>query len=225
MAARRNYFTYCSKYASFPPWNAILFGEAGTMRKYLILVAAPLVLLAACDRGTSDTKAVAESTDSDIASVKREIQAVEQAQIDAIGTKNAASAAAVYADDAVLLVPSEPALVGQAAIAEAFKAGLDDSAYNVELVPGSKKYRIAGGADFAVTQFTAKWTYTFDGKPHTDTLQNVTVWERRGGTWRIVTDLNRVDPVAEPPVVQGGDDVIFSNPIGPGVPKPGRLDG
>jgi uncharacterized protein (TIGR02246 family) len=69
----------------------------------------------------------------DMASVKSEIQAMEDAYGKAYLAKDAEAVAAYYSDDAVSLVDGEPSRVGKAAIIEGLKADLakDSSMANI----------------------------------------------------------------------------------------------
>ena len=93
------------------------------MKRIPILALAPIAMLAAC--GSADPEQVLET-----------VRATEQAQFQAISTKDLRGAVRNYADGAVLVVPGRPAATDGEAIAATFDTWLKDPNFAIEMKPG-----------------------------------------------------------------------------------------
>jgi ketosteroid isomerase-like protein len=150
------------------------------LARTLALTALPL--LAAC--GAADRGEVLET-----------IRATEQAQLQAIASKDLRGATRNYAEDAVLVAPGEAPVGGLAAIEVAFKPLLADANLKLEIEPGEGWAAESG--ELAVTTFTGTLTTTdaASGQPVTVPIANQTVWRRADGIgWQIVSDVNTALP-------------------------------
>lgn len=103
-------------------------------------------------------------------------------------------AAAVYADDAVLMFANQPAINGRMAIRDAFAAFppvSDFRMYGEEVI---------GGGDAAVIRGGLSMIMMLPGAPvaMADTLKFVEVWRRQAdGTWKLQWDIANTDRPAE----------------------------
>lgn len=126
-----------------------------------------------------------------------ELRAADSTLQVAVEAKDAQRTAALYMADATLLPIAEPAVVGRAAIQQAWA--------NVYGIPGFRsraritRLEVAGGGDLGFTQGTYEATMTgADGRPVVEGGKWVTVWRRDAdGQWRVATDIANTD--APPP--------------------------
>ena len=149
------------------------------MTRARLLALAPLALLAACG----------SSVDPDAA--LENVRATEQAQLQAIASRDLRGAVRNYQDDAVLVTPGQAPATGGEAIAAAFDGMLSDPNLKVEVTPGPGWVSESG--DLAVTTSTARYTTTEpgSGKPVEVAVGNQTVWRKpTGKPWQIVSDYN-----------------------------------
>lgn len=139
----------------------------------------PLALLTACgSAGDADTALEA-------------VRATEQAQLQAIASKDLRGAVRSYADGAILVSPGRAPASGGEAIAAAFDAMLSDPALKIDVTPGDAW--VSDNGDLAVTTSTARYT-TIEpgtGKPAEQLVSNQIVWRKTSGNpWMIVSDYN-----------------------------------
>jgi len=149
------------------------------MTRVPLVALAPLTLLAACG-SAADPDEVLES-----------VRATEQAQLQAIASKDLRGAVRNYDDDAVLVTPGEQPANGGEAIAAAFDAMLADPNLKFEATPGPAWASESG--DMAVTTSTVRYTSSEPGtgNPVEVTVNNQTVWRKPNGRpWKIVSDYN-----------------------------------
>jgi uncharacterized protein (TIGR02246 family) len=112
------------------------------MRFSMIFIAAAFLFLSSCKPAGESGAASAEASKPDMAQVKADIQAVENAWAAAQNAKDLNTLMAMYADDAVSMPEGAPTLRGKAAIQtrqeEEFAKAAEglSSAYNVEEVFG-----------------------------------------------------------------------------------------
>lgn len=149
------------------------------MTRAPFLAVAPIALLAACG-SSADPEAVLET-----------VRATEQAQIQAMTTRDLRGAVRNYADGAILVTPGRPAAADGEAIAATLDALLSDPNFKLEMTPASGWAAESG--ELAVTTATGRVTTTDAGSGEAATVpvSNQTVWRRNTGEpWRIVSEYN-----------------------------------
>jgi uncharacterized protein (TIGR02246 family) len=108
-------------------------------------------------------------------------------------TGNAEQLAALYAPDALVLYPNQPAIVGQAAIATYFKGFFDEFAQDLfELT--SEEIQVAG--TWAFDRGTVRWRGIprAGGDPVEDNGKYLVILQRQpDGTWRVARDMDNSD--------------------------------
>lgn len=117
------------------------------------------------------------------------VKDVEAAWVRDIATKDVEKFAAYYADDASVLLPYEPIIIGKAKIREALKPMLADP--NFALTFQTTHGEASKGDDLVYTIGTYSMTVTepIDKKPMTDKGKFVTVFKKQGdGSWKVVVD-------------------------------------
>jgi ketosteroid isomerase-like protein len=136
---------------------------------------APVALLAACGSSVDPAETLAT------------IRATEQAQLEAIGTRDLRGAIRNYQDEALLVLP-RAAATGLPAIEGAFDALLGDANLNLKVTPQSAWAAASG--DLAVTVSTGQLTTSdASGAPVTVPIDSQTVWRRTAGQpWQIASE-------------------------------------
>ncbi len=106
-----------------------------------------------------------------------------------------------YADDAVILPPNEPPVVGRAALAE-WATGITVTSF------GMTTEALDGCADLAVKRGGYSLVFTYEGaaEPVSDSGNYVEVWKRQAdGSWRISVDIYNSSQPRQTPVEATGD--------------------
>jgi len=130
------------------------------------------------------------------------INALREQFVAAFNAGNAAEVANVYTDDAILMLPYEPAFEGKQAIQAAFEALFQNNADNtLKLTMTAQEIQIAG--DWAYERGASSMTVTpkAGGKPIEDSRKYLVIFKRLpGGTWKAHRDTDSSNyPLPEPP--------------------------
>lgn len=124
----------------------------------------------------------------------KEIEAVEQAIVEAFERKDAAAMAACYTEDAVLMPPNHPAVVGREAIEAHFREGF--ARFDAKLATEIEEIEVAGDWAWLRTRLRQEITPR-GGKPMTFTAKALVVARRQDdGSWKYHRDIFNGD---EPP--------------------------
>lgn len=157
---------------------------------HLVLMA--LSLVAAC---TPRPAAPAGATQADTAAINH----VRQEEVTAIATGD--TTLAYLADDAVLMPPNEPAVVGIPAARAWFGAFTGQFRATVAYTSTQVQF----GGDLAVEQYTSNLTLTpvAGGEPTTEVLKGLHVYRRDAeGVWKMVQDIWNTDAAPAPAPAQ-----------------------
>jgi len=118
--------------------------------------------------------------------VARAIQALLREFMEGVAAKNAARIAAIYTDDARILMPGRPAIKGKSEVLAFWQASLDGPVEQINLdtshieVSGDLAYEL--GASTILLKTAGEATHEEKGK-------YVTVYRRQhAGDWKIVVD-------------------------------------
>ena len=142
----------------------------------------------ACNAPTNDAATKAAETvvaQPDMAKIKAEIKAIEEAWAAASNAKDVATILGFYADDAISMNDDKPMLVGKAAIQKGIEAEMARHKDNEKVVfetldlYGNENCVTEVGKT-TVTDSTGKVVYT--GK-------YMAVWEKRNGKWLTIRDI------------------------------------
>ena len=131
-----------------------------------------------------------DTREADIKAVKD----VEAAWLKDAGTKDVDKLVSYYSDDAVVLMPNVPAIVGSNNIKAAMRSMLADP--NFALTFHSTSAEASKGGDFVYT--IGAYSMTMSGpkgkKPITDKGKYLTVYKKQAdGSWKAVADMNSSD--------------------------------
>ena len=121
------------------------------------------------------------------------VRALDQAWTKAVLAGDAATLAAMYADDAVLAMPGAPAARGSKAIAEFFAAWLKDNKVT-EFTLSASHYRIGGHLSAGWGNYKMTAVPKAGGAPTTETGTYCGVAVEKDGVWKYVSDNAAADP-------------------------------
>jgi len=164
--------------------------EAIVMRvmRFALLIAVMFGTAVACSPAASSSGA-----SSDPATVKAAIEATNARFLEAFKRGDKAGMLASYTDDAVLMMPNEPAWRGRSGI----EKGLDGFLGQVSLKDGGTTTGdVMVSGDMAVETGTFTWTLQSKtgGADIKDQGKYLTVWKRQAdGSWKAVRDINNSD--------------------------------
>lgn len=162
------------------------------MRSRLIALVA-VVAVAACStksNAPADTGMAAQGVVTPPADRAAEEAAIKQADeqfFKAMNAKDAAAAAAVYSNDAVVMPPNSPLLVGNAAVREY----LDAFAKTPQLAITGEATSVNFSDDGTVAYETGKYSSTFaddKGKTIKDDGKYLLVLKKVDGKWKVVAE-------------------------------------
>ena len=149
----------------------------------------------ACTAPTNDATTKAAETaktvvvQTDMAKIKAEIKAIEDAWAAASNAKDVATIVGFYADDAISMNDDQPMLVGKAAIQKGVESEMAKRKPNAKTVFETldlygDENRVTEVGKTTLTDSTRKVIYT--GK-------YMAVWEKRNGKWLTVRDMSNDD--------------------------------
>jgi ketosteroid isomerase-like protein len=153
------------------------------------------IFTVACTAPTNDAAAKAAETAKtvvakpDMAKVKAEIKAIEDAWAAASNAKDVATIVGFYADDAISMNDDQPMLVGKAAIQKGVEGEMARRKENAKTVFETldlygDENRVTEVGKTTLTDGTGKVIYT--GK-------YMAVWEKRNGKWLTIRDMTNDD--------------------------------
>jgi uncharacterized protein (TIGR02246 family) len=154
----------------------------------------------ACTAPTNDaaTKA-AETTKTvvaqpDMAKIKAEIKAIEDAWAAASNAKDVTTIVGFYADDAISMNDDQPMLVGKAAIQKGVEAEMARRKKDAKTVFETLDLY---GDENHVTE-VGKTTITDSAGKVTYAGKYMAVWEKRNGKWLVIRDMSNDDAKEAP---------------------------
>jgi ketosteroid isomerase-like protein len=158
------------------------------MRKQRLLLAALVAIsAAACD--TSPRISVANE--------ERAIRATDAEWLAAVKTKDYDRALTFWSDDAMILAPNAPAIVGKEAIRKYVSEASAIPGFSIAWA--TDKVWISASGDLAYSSGTSQITVTTpEGKAVTERNKGMVVWKKQaGGTWKCTADIwNAESPAA-----------------------------
>ena len=151
--------------------------------KMLLIPATALVLLTACTQAPPpappDTRAADEQA----------IRDQETAAQQAWTAKDTDKVAALYADDATVMLPDMPAITGKAAISAAFKGVGSDPNFSLSLQNTSVEAAKSGDLGFVRGTYMVHQTDAKSKKVTMEKGNYVLVYKKQAdGSWKIVAD-------------------------------------
>ncbi|HEX5870339.1 MAG TPA: nuclear transport factor 2 family protein [Longimicrobium sp.] len=162
----------------------------------------PFVVLAACGTAPTGSSRAAEAGASliaapaaDPAGIRQVIDRNNARLIQTFVAGDAAAAAELFADDAVLMLNGVPQIRGKAAIEQAL-AGFFTAVKYRGIVANVQEVQFFG--DYALEMGTTVMTYDVGGQTVTDHGKYLVAWQRQpGGEWKIHRDVSNVSGAAQ----------------------------
>lgn len=157
----------------------------------------PIVILAACDSAPTESSRIAAGTAplstaaaADPAGIRQEIERNNARLIETFIAGDAAAAAALFADDAVLMLPGVDQISGKAAIQQALASFFSFVIYR-SIQANVQEVQFFG--DYALEMGTTVMTYEAGGQTFTDRGKYLVAWQRQpSGEWKIHRDVSNV---------------------------------
>jgi uncharacterized protein (TIGR02246 family) len=150
-----------------------------------------MMAMAGCSPSPPPTGGSA-ATAQDTAAVRSAIEDTNARFLDAFKRGDKAAMLAYYTDDAVLMMPYQPASRGRTAINQSYTEFLGQMSYKDG---GLKTEELMVSGDLVVETGTYTWTLTVkSGGEMSDKGKYLTVWKRQAdGSWKIARDINNSD--------------------------------
>jgi uncharacterized protein (TIGR02246 family) len=147
-------------------------------RKRMILIGLIAVTMAACTPGRVDLAAEAAA-----------IRATDQAWLDAAEARDVTRIVSYWSEDAVLMPPGRPPLVGRDAIREFVQEALATPGFSIRWQPGEPQ--VAASGDMAFSTGTNEVRYTdADGNEVVERNKGVVIWRKQAdGSWKCAVDI------------------------------------
>jgi uncharacterized protein (TIGR02246 family) len=136
----------------------------------------------------ASTQTVIASTAEMLAEARRAIDKGNAQWIEAWAKSDPAMAAAIFAEDGVMLAGSGKVFKGRQQIAERQKALMQAAGPGVKVTVTTVKVWLDGDTAYE----TGKYVYNYqdNGKPATDEGRYVTMWRRqKDGSWKLAMDM------------------------------------
>jgi uncharacterized protein (TIGR02246 family) len=157
--------------------------------RFLALIVA-LGLMGACQTEPAEqTGATEEAAATDVASVRIEIEAIADRYEQAFLAEDAATIAATYTEDAVVLPPGAPRAEGRAAIESMFASWFEQVPATEGFTLTTDEVQLAGSGDIAyeIGTYTSRGTSP-EGEAYDETGKFLVVWKHVDGEWKIAAD-------------------------------------
>jgi uncharacterized protein (TIGR02246 family) len=160
-----------------------------TLRTACVGIAA---MLTACSGPTSDSRVSDEAA----------IREADAASLRAIAAKQVDATVSFYDEQASILMPNAPILIGREQIRKAWEQMFAIPGFN--LAPKTTKVEVARSGDLAYAQGTYEFTAADpQGRPVNDRGKFVVVWKKQtDGAWKIVADIWNSDAPPAPAAKQ-----------------------
>jgi uncharacterized protein (TIGR02246 family) len=128
---------------------------------------------------------------------KHGLMTVDSAWVKAMLANDASACAALYADDAVMVLPGSGAIKGKKAIADAYAGWLKDVKVTDAAVMDAH-YESAGKVSTGWGAWKVTTVPKAGGKPTTETGTFCAVATEKGGVWKYAADHASADPAPAP---------------------------
>jgi uncharacterized protein (TIGR02246 family) len=157
----------------------------------------PLLVIAACGTAPTGSSRAADAPASltttataDPAHIRQVIEQNNARLIETFVAGDAGAAAALFDDDAVLMLPGIPQIAGRGAIEQALAGAFAAVKYH-RIVANVQEVQYFG--DYALEMGTSEFTYEVGGRTFVDQGKYVVGWKRQpSGEWKIHRDVSNV---------------------------------
>lgn len=139
------------------------------------LLTLPGILFVSCEKATEDTS-----------EVRQAIEAINKQLADAVNRGEAAAVAALYTEEARVLPPNGPTLVGQEAIQNFFQSNIDAGVSDFKIT--TLEVGVARDLAYEIGEY-ALTIQPEEGEAIRDQGKYVVVWKRENGEWKLDVDI------------------------------------
>ncbi len=148
------------------------------------------IIVAACAAPTEKAVPAVEQPSTSEADVEA-ISAVADSTEEAVNTGDAAAYVALFANDAVSMLPNQPAIKGKEAISQAFQTAMASNTYQLSL--STDEIEVSG--DWAFWRGSYSVTVTpAEGEPIEDAGKALNILQRQSdGAWKITRHIRNSD--------------------------------
>ncbi|MGH7558052.1 MAG: YybH family protein [Gemmatimonadota bacterium] len=148
-------------------------------------------LLAACQTEPAEqTGATEEAATADAATVRSEIESINDRFEQALLAHDAAAIAAIYTEDALVLPPSAPRTEGRAAIEAMFSSWFEQVPASDTFTLTTDQIVLAESGEIAYEIGTYQTSGTApSGETYEESGKYLGVWENVGGEWKMAADM------------------------------------
>lgn len=136
----------------------------------------PVLLFVSCERAPEDT-----------AEVRQAIEAIIKQYADAYNRGDAAAFAALYTEEARLLPPNGPMIVGREAIQNSQQSDFD-TGVSGDLQLTTLEVRVARDLAYEIGEYTST-IQPEEGEAIRDQGKYVGIWKRENGEWKLDVDI------------------------------------
>lgn len=139
------------------------------------LLTLPVILFVSCERAPEDT-----------AEVRQAIEAIGKQFTDAYNRGDAAAMAATYTEEARVLPPNGPMIVGREAIQNFWQGGIDAGVSDVQLT--TLEVGVARDLAYVMDEY-ASTIQPEEGEAIRDQGKSVVIFKRENGEWKVAVDI------------------------------------
>jgi len=145
----------------------------------IFLLTLPMLLFMSCERALED-----------IAEVRQAIESLNKQWKDAFNMGDAAAIAALYTEEARLLPPNSPILVGKEAIQNFYQSSINDCDCDLQLT--TLEVVVARDLAYEIGEYAS--IQPEEGEAIRDQGKYVYIWKRENGRWKIDVDIFNSSP-------------------------------
>jgi uncharacterized protein (TIGR02246 family) len=164
------------------------------MTKSLLLLSVTALLLPACQVGEKPANDAAAANSAAAVDTGADEQAI-RGHVDRwqklVKAKDAASIAALYAEDGAVMPPNAPIGKGRDSIQQTWASMMRTPGFDLTITP--EQILVSSSGDMALDRGTYSLTVAPDGTTQTDTGKYVVVWRKIGGEWKAAADIFNSD--------------------------------
>lgn len=154
-------------------------------RRSLAVLGASILLIGLAQDAGAQVKAAEKASGS---AVRAAIDTENAQFVAAMKGGDAARAALIYTDDAIVLAPGGPAMKGREAIVAGLGGWLSQVAIK-DFALTTEDVTVSGDYAFETGSYTMTTQAKNATESQTDSGKFVTVWKKQGSTWKLVRDI------------------------------------
>ena len=167
------------------------------MKMHLLLLAAPVLLIAGCDTRGDDVDSKATEAATGTVDVAKEEEAIREQiarWLDLIKAGDAAAIAQMYTEDGAFMPANAPIGIGRETIEQNWAGLMGIPGFDLSFAP--EQITVSSSGDMALDRGTYRLATAPDGKEVVEIGKYVVVWRKVDGEWRAAADIINSDAPA-----------------------------